>query len=162
EWSGMAERDGHPVVKAGTRRVLAVLTGTILVAVIASMTFLGLRGHRSVDLKPPAPRLAATVVSLRLEPCPGTAIDERLVCASGVILAAFAVPTLLDGRPAVAVAALTATAIAAVLIAVVHGVDVRARIAFIGATLGIGVALAAGDLLRTAAHLAGLSDAVPA
>ena len=34
EWSGMAERDGHPVVKAGTRRVFAVLTGTILVAVI--------------------------------------------------------------------------------------------------------------------------------
>src|SRR5205085_7240406 len=67
EWSGMAERDGHPVVKVGTRRVLAVLTGTILVAVIAGMTSLGLRGHRQLDLKTPAPRVAATVVSVHLE-----------------------------------------------------------------------------------------------
>src|SRR5206468_4601642 len=67
EWSGMAAIDDHPVVRARTRRVLAVLAGSVLVAVVVGMTLLAVGGHRQLELASPGPRVAATVVSVRYE-----------------------------------------------------------------------------------------------
>ena len=234
--------DGHPVVKTRTRRVLAVLTGLVLIAVIVGMTLLATGGHRQLELSPPRPRVAATVVSVRYEACPESAPSDRVVCASGtlrlpsgqrapitevpvsmapdvapgdhvlvtaapgggydlvafrdrgpILLGAaiaavvalliagglrglraaaalafagavtigFAVPVVLNGRSATAVAGVSAVAIAAALIAVLHGIDARARIAFLASSAALAGAVGAGNVLRKGAHLAGLPNAVP-
>jgi uncharacterized membrane protein len=238
----MAANDSHPVVKAGTRRLLAVLCGAIVLATIVAMVALRTDRDRELELRPTGPTSPATVVAVRVAPCPDSAPDDRVTCAggslrfadgrraplaqlpasaapniapgdevlvtpapgggydvvafrgrgavltaaavialaamllvggwrglrAGVALAAavaavllFAVPALLDGRPAAVVAVVTGGGVAAALIVIVHGTDVRARIAFLGAAAGVGIATVAGQLLRESAHLAGLADAAP-
>ena len=239
----MASTDDHPVVMAGTRWTLGVLATVVIVAAVVGMAVLATRGDRGLDLRPDGPRISATVDSVQLGPCPGSAPDDRVTCATGtlrlhdgttaalaqlpatsapdiepgddvvvtpapgggydvigfrgrgpllsaiaiaalialalagggrglravvallaaaVVLVAFTVPTLLDGQPAMAVAAVSAAMIAAALVVLVHGVDARARVAFLGAIAGAGVALGVGQALRKGADLAGLADARPA
>ena len=238
----MALIDGHPVVKARTRRVLAVLTALILLVVIVGMTSLAVGGHRQLELSPPGPKVTATVVAVRYEACPESAPDDRVICASGslrlangqrvpiaqvpasmapnvapgdhvlasiapgggydivafrdrgqlllgaaivtmlalliagglrglraagalafagAITIGFAVPAVLNGRSATEVAGVSALAIAAALLAVLHGVDARARVAYLGSSAAIAAAVLLGEVLRKGANLAGLSDAVP-
>jgi uncharacterized membrane protein len=82
------------------------------------------------------------------------------LAVTGVVLTAFAVPSVLDGRSPLGVGVVAGAMVATAVLVIGRGVTARSATALVGTLLGLGIAGVVGSLVVGAAHLAGL-DATP-
>jgi uncharacterized membrane protein len=157
----LAETDGgDPVtVQAAPEYLDAVAPGDrIRVLHLPQVT--GASPYVFVDLVrgPPMALLAAVlgVLVLAVARLRGLGALAGLVVAVGGVLW-FTVPALLDGRPALPVALVTASALMFALLYLAHGVSVRTSVALLGTLAGLLATGALAAWATGATHLNGLS-----
>jgi len=80
------------------------------------------------------------------------------LAVSGLMLYYFLLPALLSGKPGLAVACVSASAIMFVVLYTTHGISLRTSTALAGTLVGIGLTALIGTLAIGSAHLTGIAD----